>query len=59
MLAVVSVSMVDIGRRECLFLVGRRCKVVGNMVVEAGLAAGGIVAVGSIAVVVETVADAG
>ena len=59
MSAFVSVSVVEIGRRECLYVVGRRCEVVGNMAVDAGLAAGGIVAVGSIAAAVGTAADAG
>ena len=45
-LAIVSVSMAESGRRVCLYVVGRRNEVVGSKVVEAGLAVGEIAAAG-------------
>ena len=59
---VVSVSMVEIGRRICQSVVGRHSEIVGRRVVDAGLAAGGIAAAAAgwaIAVVVGAAADAG
>ena len=53
--------MVEIDRRICQLVVGRNSEIVGRMVVEAGLADGGIAAAGwAIAVVVVgAAADAG
>ena len=57
---VVSVSMVEIGRRICQLVVGRHSEIVGRRVVDAGLADGGIAAAGfAIAVVVGADPDAG
>ena len=52
--------MVEIGRRICQLVVGRRSEIVGRRVVDAGLADGGITAAGfAIAVVVGADPDAG